>query len=316
MINAPGKLLKVKDRLLHVRIDGSGPPTVVLEAGLGCGAETWCAIFDDVSRMCTVVAYDRNGLMYSERGSNQSCRDTWLSDLQDILSAPDIPKPVIFVGHSLGGVIARHYIADHPDQVEGLILIESPDKEHLEDAEIVKQFQSSLRIAQYTGCLGSICQYLATFSYQIFKPFFNGMARFRYRKYTRKHGREIINAVLHNPIRTLLSASEEAQQARSLISTMPNFRYIDDINLIVIAAETLQKTHPVSIAGSTMQLRPATRHFRIQENIVKRLGKGRFVVAKDSGHVVPLQRPDLVLDEISDLVIRYQKRLGLGDNIE
>ena len=316
MINAPGELLKVKDRLLHVRIGGSGPPTVVLEAGLGCGAETWCAIFDDVSRMCTVVAYDRNGLMYSERGSNHSCRDTWLSDLKNILSAPDIPKPVIFVGHSFGGVIARHYIADQPDQIEGLILIESPDKEHLKDAEIVKQFQLSLRIAQYAGCFGSICQCLATFLYRIFKPLFNGLARIRYRKYTRKHGREIINAVLHNPIRTLLSASEEAQQALFLISTMPHFRYIDNINVTVIAAENLQKAHPVSIAGSTMQQGPATRHFRIQENIVKRLGQGRFVIAKDSGHVVPLQRPDLVFHEIADLVIRYQNRLGLGDNLE
>lgn len=310
MTRAPGDLLHVNDKLLHVRIGGTGSPTVLLEAGLGCGAETWCALFDDISRICTVVAYDRTGLMYSERGACRACLDTWLSDLKCILRHPAISKPIIFVGHSLGGVIARHYIANYPENIEGLILIETPDKEHI---EILSQLRISLRIAKASGYIGVHHQWLFTALYRTFRPAFHALAEFRYRRYTKKHGRDIIDAVLHAPVRTMISTFDEAKQVISVISELPNLERIRNVELTVIAAESLRDKHPVRISGAPIPKRHGARHFRIQENIVKSFGKGRFVSARDCGHVVPLQRPDLVLREIVAQVTKYKNKLDPGE---
>ena len=44
------------------------------------------------------------------------------ADLEALLKAANVPGPYVIVGHSMGGAIARIFVANHGDQVAGLVL--------------------------------------------------------------------------------------------------------------------------------------------------------------------------------------------------
>src|SRR5260221_13598238 len=53
---------------LHMIVQGSGKPIVILESGLGQGREAWTRVFLDIATFARVVTYDRAGLGQSEPG--------------------------------------------------------------------------------------------------------------------------------------------------------------------------------------------------------------------------------------------------------
>ena len=47
------------------------------------------------------------------------------ADLHALLCAAGIPPPYVLVGHSIGGVVARRFYAQHPGMVAGMLLVDS-----------------------------------------------------------------------------------------------------------------------------------------------------------------------------------------------
>ncbi len=63
---APGKLVDVGGRRMHVFCTGSGSPTVVLEAGLLSFSLQWSWVQPAVARFTRVCSYDRAGYGWSD----------------------------------------------------------------------------------------------------------------------------------------------------------------------------------------------------------------------------------------------------------
>ncbi len=114
---------------LHVRCAGSGSPTVVLEAGASSPSSDWDKVMPGVSRITRVCRYDRAGLGKSEAAPKPRTGERVTEDLRALLGKLGEPAPYVLVGHSFGGMFGVRYAARYPQEVAGLVLVDSSHEE-------------------------------------------------------------------------------------------------------------------------------------------------------------------------------------------
>jgi pimeloyl-ACP methyl ester carboxylesterase len=122
---APGTLYDVGGHRLHLNCSGSGSPTVVLENGLGETSATWTRITAEVSRTTRVCAYDRAGQGWSDDVGAPQDGLAIAADLHALLARAGEAGPFVLVGHSAGGAYAMIHAAQYPDEVAGMVLLDS-----------------------------------------------------------------------------------------------------------------------------------------------------------------------------------------------
>lgn len=125
----PGELVAVAGGRLHLLCSGSGRPTVVLEAGGGESALGWAVVQRELAAETRVCAYDRAGLGWSEPMPGTLTAARAAAALHELLAAADEAGPYVLVGHSLGSFVVRRFVADYPDEVAGLVLLDPTDEE-------------------------------------------------------------------------------------------------------------------------------------------------------------------------------------------
>lgn len=135
----PGRLVDVGGYRLHVTERGQGEPTVVIVTGAGDSSYSWTAVQNQLATFARVVVYDRAGLGSSDLGPAPDPVRT-LTELEQILTKSGVPAPYILVGHSLGGLIARMYVARYPDQVAGMVFVDSTHEFLVDDRKFKQGF--------------------------------------------------------------------------------------------------------------------------------------------------------------------------------
>lgn len=121
---APGRLLRVPGGVLHCFEQGLGSPTIVLESGISASSVSWRPVQKELARHCRVVAYDRAGYDWSPRIRKPRTIPQLCIELEAMLKASGAAGPYLFVGHSFGGLLLRHFAAHAPAKVAGLILVD------------------------------------------------------------------------------------------------------------------------------------------------------------------------------------------------
>jgi pimeloyl-ACP methyl ester carboxylesterase len=104
---------------------GQGSPTVVLDSGLGDFSAQWVRVQRRVSGTTRVCAYDRAGMGWSEMGPDPRDAEQITSELHTLLGKAGIEDPYVMVGHSLGGLSMLTYANRYPDEVAGVVLVDS-----------------------------------------------------------------------------------------------------------------------------------------------------------------------------------------------
>ncbi len=156
----PGELLDVGGHRLHIQCAGTPHPgmaTVILEAGTGLTSPAWALIQSSVSATTRVCAYDRAGNGWSESGPLPRDARQIANDLHTLLIRAAIAGPYVLVGHSLGGLYVRAYTGAYPDDVVGLVLIDSSHPDQLTRSPARRTtLEASLRELQFGPLLARL----------------------------------------------------------------------------------------------------------------------------------------------------------------
>jgi pimeloyl-ACP methyl ester carboxylesterase len=107
---------------------GEGEPTVILEAGLGAaGTSEFFGFIERAAETMRVCAYDRagTGKISDERPAGEHVTASLMAkELHRLLDVLKIEPPVVLVGHSYGGMLARAFEGTYPGDVAGMVLID------------------------------------------------------------------------------------------------------------------------------------------------------------------------------------------------
>lgn len=124
----PGQLIDVGGHRLHLNCTGSGSPTVVLEPGAGEMSSNMGWIAPAIARDTRVCVYDRAGRGWSEPADTPQDGAQIAADLHTLLQRGHVPGPYVLAGHSFGGLYVQIFAARYPDEVAGMVLVDSSDR--------------------------------------------------------------------------------------------------------------------------------------------------------------------------------------------
>jgi pimeloyl-ACP methyl ester carboxylesterase len=262
-------------RRLHLACSGAGSPTVLLESGFGATAEAWFKVQPQLARETRVCSYDRAG--YGESDPAPSPRDgaAIAQDLDQGLRAVRITGPYVLVGHSAGALYVQAFAALRPGEVRGMVLV---------DPSVAYQDQ---RFADFGPGAGSVAPLRDRAAACV--AYLEGSATLA-EAADRDRCAALPTAFWRTETAELdtlwgLTSAEAPTGAGTL----------GDLPLVVLTAGGKPPTPP----GPYL-----TRWRALHQEVAGRSTIGVERVVEGSGHMIMLDRPDVVIEAVREVIAR------------
>ena len=129
-----GRSVDIGGRSLNIFCSGAGAPPVIFESGgPGPGLE-WEPFQPEVAKFTQACWYDRAGEGWSDPGPYPHTSIAIAKDLHELLKRAGVLGPYVFAGASFGGLNSRVYGGLYPNEVAGMVLIDSAHEDELSRA--------------------------------------------------------------------------------------------------------------------------------------------------------------------------------------
>ncbi|OGO60241.1 MAG: hypothetical protein A2032_01665 [Chloroflexi bacterium RBG_19FT_COMBO_49_13] len=290
---APGQLVDVGGYKMHINCTGQGSPTVILEAGMGNYSLFWAYVQPDVAKYTRVCSYDRAGYGWSEPSPHPRTATTMVEELHTLLVNANIQGPYVLVGHSLGGMLVRVYANNYPDEVVGMVLVDSYHEERpIRLPILAKANQEAVGQFRMFDLLSSI-GLMALARQTIPNPGLPDEAYAQLQAITATTGYfEMFLAELN-------TVEESSAEVRAL-----NLTSLGNMPLIVLSAG-----HGDAIASlSDAENQQIWKELQVEQSELAAFSlDSEQVIAEQSGHFIQLDQPDLVIDAIREMVDAIRK---------
>ncbi len=284
-----GQLVDVGGYRLHVACQGTGSPTVILEAGAGSGGLHWALVQPEVAHTTRVCVYDRAGLGWSERSPQPRTATVMAEELATLLTNADIRGPYVLVGHSLGSAIIRQFAVAHPADVVGMVLVDSATEQQ------VRRFPEAIRTAGGSQMLPMrVMQFAARAGLLALNPTIlplgTGLP---------PDARATTQALVAASGKVLATFLEEVEQVNG--DATPRVTTLGGLPLLVIrhGRGDLQPSGKVTQADVAQY---EATWVVMQQELAALSPQGKLVVAERSGHDIHLEQPELVIGAIHEVL--------------
>ena len=289
---AHGDFVDVGGHKLHYYKQGTGGPTVVFESAFDpAGHLQWFNIQNKISSFATSISYDRAGLMWSERGNNPKTGKFIAKELHTLLEKSGAAKPYILVGHSLGGTLVRSYVAQYPQDVAGVLLIDSthPRMQDFLPAEIYKMLiagmpGSLLKFANEVGLLR-----------QMFKNRYPAQPEYDYLN-------TLMPALLFKSADAIL---EEQDQLPAILQETSKIDSFGDIPLIVMSATDRDRYDSMS-SDTKFKNELIDAEVKMQKDLLGLSSNSEQILVANSGHYINEDQPDAIINALKIMIAKTQ----------
>lgn len=282
-----GRLIDVGGYSLLLNCTGVGSPTVILESGLGDLSVEWSTVQPEIAKFSRVCSYDRAGYGSSDPGPMPRTSAQIAAELHTLLKNAGEAPPYVLVGHSFGGYTVRVFNGRYPDQVAGVVLVDATQEDQYELLPKAWKAISAAQLKHYKR--------QARYAW----PFIHlGIARLML---LRAHGLNQNSYLILQTkyLRARASELEEiqvsAQQARAAdkISEKP---------LVVLTAT--EKSDAILSGGLSKQEYDDFERTWVdvlQMRLARLSTSGKRIVLPDSGHDIPSDRPDSIVNAVQEV---------------
>jgi pimeloyl-ACP methyl ester carboxylesterase len=275
----PGRLLDVGGYNMHIECTGKGSPVVILDAGLGDSYISWRKVQPEIAKVSRVCSYDRAGLGFSDSSPHPRTSKVIAEELHTLLHNTGITGPVILVGHSMGGYDVRLFASLYRNEVAGMVLVDAshPDQQ--------KRFPPALNDLD-AGWLREeeFLEFATLFGIPRLLGFCGKDAKVRAAECNFDSARE--------GVAELKAFPESAAQTATTGS-------LGDMPLMVLSHDpsTPQPDLPEDLVKPTNDAWQ-----KMQTELAQLSTHGAQVIAKNSGHYIQLDRPDIVIEGVRNVV--------------
>ncbi|MCI0184726.1 alpha/beta fold hydrolase [Sulfoacidibacillus ferrooxidans] len=292
-------LISIGERKLETEIRGTGEKTVVVLPGMNSSIDDWNEVIRELSDMCKVICFHRAGCGESEPNSFGASVIQTVRDVRSLIDALQIDTPIILAGHSYGGLCVQRFAREYPDSVSGVALIDSTsvDLNRLDSLPIptLNEQQSD------DDWIAECKRYASMTPTEIFEcnPYIFDHNQSQLSEDTR----ERISRFYTNPTlyKTMLQEVEVWYQCAKETKESGHF---PDVSLKVIARDSkycVQILMNDGIPRDEAELFEQTWHDLIlkQSDLS---GQSQFITAINSTHFVYKDRPDIIIQAITELI--------------
>lgn len=285
----PGKFYDVGGYKMHIYCTGQGSPTLVLDAGLGNDWTVWGAVQPTLSKTTRVCAYDRAGFGASARRPGTRDADHIVGEQHQLLAQAGIAGPIILMGHSIAGLYIRDYTALYPQQVAGLILVDSSTP--LQDQNPVVK----AAIASIPGLNPSVENLAERADFILGIPRLQGYCSQIPPGWSGEAGKRLAEDVCPPPFAAINAEARSMDQSGREVLRVKDFGNLP----ILIFSEDPNKPFP--LPGDWGKKMSAVWS-QMQDQLKGLSTRSQKIVAKGSGHMIPIERPDLLNKEVAIFV--------------
>jgi pimeloyl-ACP methyl ester carboxylesterase len=278
----PGRMISLGNYKLHLYCFGAGAPTVIVEPGMGQDWVGWHLVIPKLAGLHRVCVYDRAGYGWSDPGPKPRTALREAQELHLLLATAGVPEPYILVAHSFGGYIARIYASLFRKSLAGVVLVEPSHEDEPESTPAREYACLPCRILTWIPPLGIQRLKRLYEGYQAVPGDLKNQPQFYQSRYL--VASSLVQLALErNEFDSLQFSEAQVRQA-----VFPR-----DLPMTVITA--LYPTRPA--ADNRVPEFPPI-HQILQRRLAESSDFGKQIIARESGHLVPLDQPDLIANAI------------------
>lgn len=134
MLKAPkATSYRANGRSVHMTCQGSGHIPVIFLAGGSDPGTNWDRIIAGLGPHVLTCAFDRPDVYPSQSVPGLLTPERVSDTLERTLAQAHLTGKVLLVGHSIGGLEARVFGAEHPDQVAGAVFLDPSEPDFITD---------------------------------------------------------------------------------------------------------------------------------------------------------------------------------------